>query len=112
MIQIYDTDTWKETADKIWSDSFEVNMSCSIYGIEIIDGKAIAKGELVVNELRRLDAKENISVGVSGKKSRKRKILPDSIGGYVAHKIFRFKHVTITDDVKGGTIKYNIWRTQ
>jgi len=111
-IEIYDTDTWKQVADKIWSDGFQTNQSCSIYGIELINGKAVAKGELVVEELRRLDKEENVMVGQSGKKSRRRKILPDSIGGYVAHKIFRFKYNIIIDEVKGNTVKYNIWRVQ
>ena len=111
MIQIYDTDTWKECADKIWSDSFEVNNSCSIYGIILLKGEPFAKGELVVNELRRLDKEENVMVGASGKNSRRRKVLPDSIGGYVAHKIFRFKELhTERNGVK--TRKYNIWRVQ
>ena len=114
MIEIYDTDTWKQAADKIWSDGFVVDQSCSIFGIEFYKGDAWGKGELVVKELERLDKDKNVMIGASGKKMRKRKFIPGSIGGYIAHKIFRYKEHRIIDPtgVKGNTVKMNIWRAQ
>lgn len=112
MVDIYDTDTWKQAADKIWSDGFIVDQSCSIYGIVLIGDEPFAKGELVVRELERLDMKQNVIVQANGKKARKRKKIEGSIGGYIAHKIFRFKEHRIVNPEKGNTVKYNIWRVQ
>lgn len=111
MTQIYDNDTWRQISKKIF-ELFEVNQSCSIYGYEIIGNEVYPKGELVVKELIRLDREENVCVSSLGKNSRRRKILPDSIGGYVAHKIFRFKKFNINDEQTGKQIKYVIWRVQ
>lgn len=109
MIQIYDTDTVKECADKIFNH-FEVGQSCSIYGVEVIETpdrwKPFAKGELVWKELEVLDFAENTVRRKGKKNARKRKLLPNSIGGYVAHKIFQHKHYG------GDNPKYVIWRVQ
>lgn len=107
MIEIYDNDTWKQIADKIWSDGFVVDQSCSVYGIEMYKGEAYAKGELVVMELQRLDEDKNVHKRADGKKERKRKKIEGSIGGYIAHKIFNYKEHKI-----GTNRKYNIWRVQ
>lgn len=112
MIEIYDTDTWKQVADKIWSDGFVVDQSCSVFGIELYKGEAWGKGELVIKELERLDAAQNVIKTANGKNMRKRKKIEGSIGGYIAHKIFRFKEHRIKDEIKGNTVKMNIWRVQ
>lgn len=111
MFRIYDSDSWKETAKKIYND-MPVGVSCSVQGMieEVSDeGKLLSvksKAELVIAELRRLDRLENLR-SMGKKMTRKRVVLPDSIGGYVAHKIFRFSHKIVDSDVR-----YTIWRVQ
>ncbi len=110
-IRVFDTDSIETTAKKIYED-FVVGQSCTVKGLElkegaIIGGKSmICKGEEVIKELERLDRLENV-YPVGKKMSRKRKKLPNTVGGFVAHKIFGWKAVTIDSD-----IRYQIWRIQ
>lgn len=93
----------KESAGIIF-EHFIIGQSCTITGyIEREDG-FWSKGELVIEELKRLDLLNNCNQDTKGKFRRKRKILPDTIGGYVAQKIFKFKITELT--------KYTIWRIQ
>lgn len=103
-VRIYAEDTYAEVANKIFFE-FELNQSCAITGL-VRDGDEIeAKGKYVLDQLRWLDEKHNTTPAADGRRRRKRKLINDSIGGYAAHKIFKFK---ITDN---GT-KYSIWRIQ
>ena len=95
-------DNYEDIAYTIFHD-FDINQSCSITGWVTMDNKVFPLGELVIEHLRKLDNIENTTDG----RSRKRKVLPDSIGGFVAQKIFRFKKVK--DD---NHFKYTIWRVQ
>lgn len=104
--RIFADDSIKEAASKIYND-FLINQSCTICGFERIEEFRLEeKGLLVCNELRRLDSVDNLRP-MGKKMTRRRKILPDSIGGYVAHKIFKFKRVIVESEVR-----YTIWRVQ
>ena len=105
MTRVFHEDSVKETARKIYHE-FEVNQSCTVIGLEFDGEKVICKGEEVCKELRRLDTLENVRP-MGKKMTRRRKSLPNSIGGYVAHKIFRYDKVTVDSD-----IRYTIWRVQ
>lgn len=104
-VAIKETDTVKEMAEKIFYH-FLVHQSCTIIGVEASNGSLDAKGALVWNEIKRLDEKENM-VRNKQKLRRKRKLLPNSIGGYVAQKIFLHDY-KIQEDV----LRYTIWRYQ
>lgn len=96
-----------EMADAIFY-KFEINQSCLIKGF-VMDGEQLfPKGDVVLEMLERIDSKQNMMEnGQASGMRRKRKKLPDSIGGYVAHKIFRFKKETIDREYR-----VTIWRVQ
>ena len=105
LVKVYDTDTPEQIAKKIFNN-FEVMQSCTITGYVISGGESFIKGELVINELYSLDKLHNLRQQ-GNKMARKRKRLKDSIGGYVADKIFRYKKT-----IDGSNVRYNIWRYQ
>lgn len=105
MVRILESEDYYDMAQKIFYQ-FEVNQSCTIGGWVVSDDDAIEKGEMVCNELRRLDTQENVC-STAKKPYRKRKIIPDSIGGYMAHKIFKYKRVILDNRPK-----WTIWRLQ
>lgn len=101
--QIYDTDDAILTAQKIYF-KMGVLESVAITGFHYEGIRLEPKGDKVLEELRKLDIRDNVNPEAIGRTPRrKRKILPNSIGGYVAQKIFRFK---IDQD------KTTIWRVQ
>ena len=105
MVRILATDTIKEIASKIYY-GFELHQSCGIDGFEMADGDLVTKGSLVVRELTLLDLADNTEA--TGKKiRRKRVMMPNSIGGFVAQKIFRYE-----EREHLGTIRVTIWRIQ
>jgi len=87
--RIYNTDDPKDIAEKIWK-FFEVHDLCIVTGFD--------KGMAVLKHLEKLDRDENVRG--HGRVNRK---LDNSIGGAVAHKIFRY-NIEKT--------KYTIWRLQ
>lgn len=103
---IIQTDDYKTMAKTIFNH-FIVGQSTKVIGTLIEDtpaGKRLKeKGEAVIEYLDWLDKQENFNK--DGKRKRTR--IPDSIGGFVAHKIFRYKRVISNDEVK-----YTIWRMQ
>lgn len=108
-VRILTEDNVYNTARKIW-DGFVIGQSGAIWGtvIEVNPDTGrnilVEKGKAVVDQLREFDRMENtIDCG----KRRKKQTLPDSIGGYVAQKIFRFKREIVNED-----IKWTIWRRQ
>jgi hypothetical protein len=107
-IKIYDTDTVQDIARKIYED-FDVMASCSIYGFVMheLEHKLIPKGELVIEELRRMDEKENMGIGAAGGRYRKYKYRKDSVGGPIAHKIFTWEKRVVESEPR-----YTIWRYQ
>lgn len=109
MVQVLHDDSPYETARKIFEE-FELHQSCTITGTLIDEEKRTAffKGELVLKELKIMDECQNTNRPAGDKRlRRKRVILEDSIGGYVAQKIFRFKK-TVLD----GETRWSIWRFQ
>lgn len=111
--RILTDDNYLQIAHKIFYE-FDVLQSCRIDGwLEItgLDGKIVGtkpKGEWVLEQLKILDDSENIAIRPGdGRKRRKRVVLPNTIGGYVAHKIFGFK-----EEIINAVPKISIWRIQ
>jgi hypothetical protein len=90
--------------DKIYN-SFEVNQSCTVKGF-VIDEKnndVIPKGKLVLEHIERLDVAEHFN-----KQGRRKRVKPaNSIGDYVAGKIFCYE-----ERIKDKKIIFLIWRKQ
>lgn len=104
MATILQSDTVTDTASKIYNE-FEINQSCKIVGF-VKDGKGElrTRGEMVLEELERLDMEEN-TYKSDGKPIRRKRVKPDnSIGDFVAQKMFIWKAVD--------THKFTIWRRQ
>lgn len=83
----------------------EIMSSCKIMGIEQHNGKWKPKGEIVCDLLWSYDRLHNVKT--NSKDSRIKRKPSNSIGGYLADKIFRWKIDVLEDDVK-----YTIWRIQ
>lgn len=106
-MHLSDEDDYLDIAIKIYNH-FEVYQSCSVIGL-VVDPTARAmheKGKLVHDELVRLDALDNIKFH-GDKLIRKNKRPKDCIGGFTAHKQFRFQRANLGDD-----IKWTFWRIQ
>lgn len=109
-IKVLDSHNAKEAAEVIFH-YFEPLQNCAIRGYEYVVKSGVRvlkpKGELVCDHLTYLDRIHNTRTRADGKIERKVKRHPDSIGGYAAHKIFRFKKVIDNEEPK-----YTIWRIQ
>lgn len=108
MVRIFTDDTVDVTAKKIFNE-FDVFQSCSINGFVRDEAKQelVPKSEMVINALRILDERANTEVRKGdGRRRRIRTLAKDSIGGYLAHKIFKFRY----DDKDH--VKVTIWRLQ
>lgn len=107
MVRIYDTDTLHEMASKIY-EKFEVMQSFCISGFVISDNdKLIAKGKIILDYIERRYKEENVSISSDGKEKKKYKFEKDSIGGPIAHKIFKWNIRVIDKEPR-----YTIWRLQ
>ena len=96
-----------QIADIIF-ERFTVMQSCKVTGFEYdVNGRLKAKGELVCDKLWALDVYANTKVNGDRKEKRIKRKPPNSIGGYLADKIFRYKIDILKEDVK-----YTIWRIQ
>ena len=102
MTKIENSMSAEKIAGIIFSE-FEVNQSCTIYGWQ----ETLPKGLITVEWLRKLDVLENWEACKDGRMRRKRKLLPNSVGGYVASKIFKYH-----EDMRDGKLVYQIWRFQ
>lgn len=92
-----------EIADWLFSDEFILNQSCSVTGyFEITGGRLCAKGERVLEILEGLDLRRNCDKG-----RRKRVKLPNTVGGFVAQKIWKWKMKIVDQEPR-----YTIWRIQ
>ncbi len=101
--RIYAEDSVEVTAQKIF-DGFILGQSCTIEGWT--DTAGLSKGQAVLDRLTRLDRTNNMRQ--QGKKMARTYIYPkDSVGGSLAHKIFRYKKIPKFDEVV-----YQIWRMQ
>lgn len=111
--KIYDVDTPEEAAKKIYRN-FEAGQSCKILGI--IDGEE--KGKIVIAEIKRLYENEHV-YPYKGKLMRILKYPKDSIGGAIAHPIFKWIRHQVCTDGKGeycegevNNVRYTIWKIQ
>lgn len=108
-ILINGSDPPRTTAYNIYNQ-LQVNVSIDIYGWAINEISQLLSplGDLVLEELRYWDEVANITyVGATKKKLRKYKYADKSIGGPLAHKIFKFNKVVL-DNVP----RVTIWRIQ
>ncbi len=112
-IRIYDTDDHEEIAKKIFED-FDVLQSCKVVGfyegMNTDTGRRfiVPKGDLVLDHIKLLDSQINIYDSKTDKRGRRiHRKLPNTIGGYVAHKIFKYD-VKMTDREP----VFTIWRIQ
>lgn len=87
---------------KIIFENFEINQSCKVEGTVIVEGRLYEKGKAVLNDLDVLDQTNNTYNG-----KRKRVRPKESVGGDLAHKIFRYARRIVNDE-----IRYTIWRMQ
>jgi hypothetical protein len=105
MERILETDDYITMAQKIY-ETFDVHHSCTIKGLVLDRDKEvyIPKGELVLEQINRLDIAENYDK--FGR--RRRRVKPvNSIGDYVAGKIFKYEQ-----RIKDKKVIYLIWRVQ
>ncbi len=109
MVVILHEDTVHQIAYKIF-EGFELHQSCTITGYLLDEERKLVlyKGEEVLRVLRKMDEDVNTNRPSGDKRIRRRRIvLPDSIGGYVAQKIFRYKKTVLDDEHR-----WSIWRVQ
>lgn len=107
-IRILPDDSVQEIARKIFY-GFELNQSCIVRGY-VEDSKTeevFSKGELVLKELERMDMLDNTYIASDKRPRRKRVKPPNTIGGFVAQKIFTYKQET-----RNSNVCISIWRTQ
>lgn len=100
-------DDYLDIAIKIYNH-FEVFQSCAVTGF-VHDPdlmQSYEKGKLVYDQLVKLDQMDNTKF-FGDKLIRKHKRPADCIGGYTAHKQFRFKRVKLEND-----FKWTFWRIQ
>lgn len=94
---------WFTLAQQIFYD-YVINQSVTIKGFE----NEVPVGELVCKELERLDVEVNCqSAGEGRPPRRKRYKPPNTIGGFVEHKIFKWKQ-----EIRDKKMVYTIWRIQ
>lgn len=105
--RVFDTDTWFETGQKCFY-AMDVHQIVVVKGLERIDEHTILeKGKLVLEELERLDKLENFN-NIGAGRMRRKKVKPvNTIGGELAHKIFKWKREVIENEPR-----YTIWRLQ
>ena len=101
-VRINDSDDYITMAEKIYHH-FQLNQSCTIRGIAIVDKDPYPKGKMVLYEIEQLDKKLNYKNG----KRRKRVKPPNSVGDFIAGKIFRYE-----ERIQDKKIVYLIWRKQ
>ena len=101
-VRLYETDDYMTMADKIYN-SFEVNQSCTVKGFILDEGEPIPKGKMVLDHINLLDRSEHYD-----KHSRRKRVKPpNSIGDFVAGKIFKYE-----ERIQDRKIIYLIWRMQ
>lgn len=107
MVKIYDTDSIFEIGLKIYH-KLEVNCSVSIFGSVISqdEERVIPKGELVIKHLEKMYDEEYMNIR-DGKRTRKYKYRPQSVGGPILHPIFTWEKRIVDGD-----IRYTIWKVQ
>lgn len=105
--RIMDGDTYLTIAFKVFNH-FEIGQSCTIRGVTNLGGTHVeATSKLVLKEISDMDIRENIHLARDGRSRRKRKAVPNSIGDYLAHKIFKYE-----EKIMEGVPVATIWRIQ
>lgn len=102
---IYIEDDYMTIARKIF-ELFDIGDIVQVVGyvtIDNVEGTVLAKGECVCEELYNLDKRMNVRPGGNRKQVKPEK----SIGGFIAHKIFKYRIV-----INEGNPIYTIWRFQ
>ena len=107
-VRIYEEDNYIEVAQKIFY-KFELMQSCFITGLFTgRDNQVLSKAKAVIDELTLIDEAENINTARGDKRPRRKRVKPEnSIGGDLAHKIFKYR-----EDIKNGLPCVTIWRIQ
>ena len=102
-----ETPHYAEIANEIFY-KFAVNQSTAVRGFVHLGEELnpTPLGKMVIDHLELLDRRENIYQ--DGKRIRRRRvILPNTVGGAVAQKIFKYKW-----EIRGNKMIYTIWRIQ
>lgn len=88
-------------------DDFELNQSCTIKGFEKgPNGRLEIRGENIIKLLEDMDARSNMCK--NGNRIRRKRVKPpNTVGGYVAQKIFKYHH-----DIIDSEPRTTIWRIQ
>lgn len=105
--QLLETGTIADIAREIFYN-FEINQSATISGfVTNVDTMEIfTRGEKIIENLERLDVTENFRN--EGKRMRRKQVkLPNTVGGFVAQKAFKW-----SSEKRGNTVIYRIWRIQ
>ena len=102
------TESPGEIAWKIFYD-FQVGQSTAVTGfVHDIEDDPYPLGKHVIDLLIQLDIKENCYRPSGDKRLRRKRVqLPNTIGGYVVQKIFKYE-----SRVNGNKVIYTIWRIQ
>lgn len=108
MCKIEATHSVKETAQLIFHQMI-VNQSVAILGYVRDDENMTVeeKGKLVIQELEKLDIEHNFQAHKDGALRRKRSRMANSIGGFIAQKIFKYERREVDNFPR-----YTIWRLQ
>lgn len=100
-------DNYKVIGEKIFK-YFALGQSCTLKGVIIIGNDVISKGDAVIKEIEEWDKYKNTYPAQNGKQPRRKRVKPEnSIGDYVAQKMFRYSKVT-----RDGKPVVIIWRMQ
>ncbi len=105
-VKIEKKDTPLKIATIIYNH-FEIFQSCTIIGYIMWKDEPALKGDIVLEFLKEIDAKQRLNNAGGLTLRRKRTVLPNTIGGYVAYRLFKFKHEEIE-----GKPAVTIWRIQ
>jgi len=107
VVKIYDTDSIRQIAQKIYND-FDVCASCTIIGFVINEAteQLMPKGEAVVAHLESMDELANCRY-IGEKKVRNYKFRKNSVGGPIANKIFTWEKKIVDSEPR-----ITIWRFQ
>lgn len=108
-VRINVSDSVEEMAKKIFKH-FEVGQSTTIEGFlrsKDPDAPMIPKGQIVLKKIEELDQFCNMQLAKDNRWRRRRVKPANTIGDYLAHKIFTWEK-----RMDESSIKYTIWRIQ
>lgn len=99
---------WYQLALSIFHD-WEINQSVTIKGfVQTGEDEPVPAGQLICEYLEKFDKEANTFAPSGDKKIRRKRYKPpNTIGGYVAHKMFKWKQ-----EIRDHKMVYTIWRIQ